>query len=124
VGGLVNLLVLKTLPPQTELIGISGVVYWMGAAWLTLHLLIDHREKLRRRFGGALFLTLFLFVPETIHPEVSYLTHFLGFVSGALSACLYYWLRRQQFQAAEIVVYAFEPHPEEEPEKGFYSHYE
>ena len=101
-GGLTNFLVLKTLPPGVTLIGISGVVYWMGAAWLTLFLLIDRRERLRRRLGTALFLFLMLFVPERIRPEVSYLSHAVGFLSGMLSALVIYAWNRKKYAAAEI----------------------
>lgn len=108
-GGATNWLVLKTLPAQAHLIGISGVVYWMGAAWLTLYLLIDRRDRLRRRIGAALFLTLMLFVPETLKPEVSHLSHFLGYVLGVASAFVYYLLQRRRFLAAEVREYIFEP---------------
>lgn len=101
-GGLVNLAVLKTMPADTALVGISGVVYWMGAAWLTLFLLLDRRERLKRRFGSALFLALLLFVPETLRPEVSHLSHFLGAVAGVISACALFALRKREFRAAEI----------------------
>ena len=128
-GGLVNLAVLATLPAGTTLLGISGVVYWMGAAWLTLFLLIDRREKLKRRFGSALFLTLMLFVPETLRPEVSHLSHFLGFVSGAASGGALYAVRRKEFLAAEqreavpVDLSAFSGeedffHPAEEPPRN------
>ena len=101
-GGLTNFLVLKTLPAQTSLLGISGVVNWMGAAWLTLFLLIDRRKSFRRRFAVAVFLTIMLFVPETFRPEVSYLSHFIGFALGILSALLYYFINSAKIQAAEI----------------------
>lgn len=101
-GGLSNLLVLKTLPSSVTLLGISGVVHWMGAAWLTLFLLIDRREKLRPRFASALFLAMTLFLPETYRPEVSYLTHFIGFATGIGSRLLYYAIHRRQIAAAEI----------------------
>jgi rhomboid protease GluP len=108
-GGLTNWLVLQTLPSQAYLIGISGVVYWMGSSWLTLYLLIDRRDRLRRRIGASLFLTLMLFVPETLKPEVSHLSHFLGYVIGVASAFLYYRLNRRRFLAAEVREYIFEP---------------
>ena len=57
-GGLINAVVLQTMAPETFLIGISGVVYWMGAAWLTLFLLVDRRKIFKRRFAYALFLAL------------------------------------------------------------------
>ncbi len=108
VGGLTNLIVLKTMPDQTALLGISGVVNWMGAAWLTLFLLIDRRESFRRRFAVAVFLTMMLFVPETFRPEISYLSHFVGFVLGIISALLYYFINRIQIHAAEVKEFIYE----------------
>lgn len=101
-GGLINIVVLKTLGPQTVLIGISGLVYWMGAAWLTLYYLIDRRRVPLRRFAVAIGIALVLFAPEQYKPEVSYLSHFLGFVAGSASALVYYIFNREKFAAAEV----------------------
>ena len=100
-GGLINYLVLKTMPGTIELIGISGVVYWMGATWLTLFVLIDRRQSLRRRLGKVFFISFALFVPETYKPEVSYLSHFVGYFLGILSGTAYYFLNRREFLRAE-----------------------
>jgi rhomboid protease GluP len=102
VGGLTNLLVLQTMPPDSSLIGISGVVYWMGATWLTLFILIDTRKTLRRRFALALFISLLLFVPEKYEPNVSYMSHFLGYVSGIICGGAYYLWNRKKIIAAEV----------------------
>lgn len=102
VGGLTNLVVLHTMPPETHLIGVSGVVYWMGAAWLTLYLLIDRRESFRRRIGIALFSSVILFVPETYKPEISYLAHFVGYAFGVLSSIGLYLFALKKFEAAEV----------------------
>lgn len=102
-GGFINLIVLKTMPDQTALIGISGVVYWMGATWLTLFLLIDHRKKLRYNFAIALSLTLMLFIPDKYQPNISYLSHLLGFISGALTGFIYYKIHRQNFLQSQVV---------------------
>jgi rhomboid protease GluP len=101
-GGLINWIVLATMPPDVALIGISGVVYWMGAAYITLHFLIDRRQTLRRRFAGALFITMVLFVPDTYQPQVSYLSHFVGYLLGLISAVGYYYWNRHRFHAAEV----------------------
>lgn len=90
IGGVVNAIVLETLPQQTLLIGISGVVYFLGAAWLTLFLLIDRRERLRRRIARVFLLSFLFLVPETYQPQVSYSSHFLGFLVGIISALTYY----------------------------------
>lgn len=101
-GGLTNLLVLKTMNSETALLGISGVVNWMGAAWLTLFVIIDRRESLRRRLAVAICLTMMLFVPDTFRPEVSYLSHLIGFVFGVASAFVYYRLNRATLESAEV----------------------
>lgn len=115
-GGLLNFAVLATMPPESVLVGVSGVVYWMGAAWLTLYLLIEKRDPWRRRFGKVVIVTAALFLPETVRSEVSYLSHYLGFGLGIVSAVLLFWARRTQFRAAERRELQFLPDliPEEE----------
>lgn len=113
IGGLINLAVLQTMSLQTKLIGISGVVNWMGAAWLTLYLLIDRRYTLRRQFGVAVFLTVMLFVPQSYEPDISYLSHGIGFALGILSGITHYVWHRTEFKAAEV----YQIIPNEEPEE-------
>lgn len=96
-GGLVNLVVLATMDPHVNLVGASGVVHWMGAAWTTLYLLLENRQSFRSRFGSGLFLMLMLFTPDTYKPNVSYMAHFVGFVFGVSGAYLYYVLNRREF---------------------------
>jgi rhomboid protease GluP len=113
-GGLTNAIVLSTMPAYTQLIGISGVVYWMGGAWLTLFLIIDRRKNLKYRFANVLFLMLMIFIPETYWPHISYLSHFVGFVFGILSAITLYYIKREQFLKAEVVEYIYEDHFDDE----------
>jgi rhomboid protease GluP len=101
-GGLTNLIVLKTMPPEIQLIGISGVVYWMGAAYLTLYMLIDRRRELRHRFAVAFIISVVLFAPEAYKPEISYLSHLVGYVSGVLSGAGLYLINRKKYEAAEV----------------------
>lgn len=111
-GGVTNAIVLADMHPQTQLIGISGVVYWMGGAWFTLFLLIDHRKTMRYRFANVLFLMVMLFIPENYHPHISYMAHFVGFVLGVVSAFVLYFLQRGVYKRAEVVEYIVD---EEEP---------
>lgn len=101
-GGLTNALVLATMPDESSLIGISGVVYWMGAAWLTLYLLIERRESVRRRIAKVLVIAAILFFPQAYKPEVSQLSHFLGFVLGVLSALGLFLVFHRRFRSAEV----------------------
>lgn len=102
IGGIINAIVLQTLPHEVALIGISGVDNWLGAVWLTLFFLVDRRQNKRRRFAIVLFVTFVLFVPDTYKPGVSYLSHFVGYILGVLSGFIFYHLYRPQFNAAEV----------------------
>lgn len=99
-GGAANLVVLLTLDENVRLVGASGLVHWMGAAWATLYVLLENRQSWRFRSGVGLFLMLVLFTPDTYKPGVSYLAHFVGFVLGVASAWLYALVNHRQFQAA------------------------
>lgn len=100
-GGLTNWLVMRSLPPGIELIGVSGAVYWMGAAWLTLHFFLDLRGKTIQRVLRAIGVAVVLFVPETIQANISYRSHFVGFVLGLLFGLGYYYFHRKKFRAAD-----------------------
>lgn len=102
-GGLINLLVLQTMPPSVGLIGVSGVVNWMGGAWLALSWLIDRRESTGRRILKVIAVTIVLFVPDSFKPEVSYLSHFLGYLTGLGSGILFYYLFKKKIEAEEVL---------------------
>lgn len=102
-GGATNYLVLKTMSPASELLGVSGVVYWLGAVWLTLYVLLETREDIWRRLMKTLGIAIVLFIPETYHREVSYLSHFIGFILGVAFALIYYWWHLDTFKKAEVV---------------------
>ena len=101
-GGVINFFVLKTLLPQTLLIGVSGVVYWLGATWLTLLFLIDQRQSLRRRTAKLLVISLVLFAPQAYKPEVSYFSHALGYIFGVFSGLLYYKINQKKILSAVV----------------------
>lgn len=100
-GGLVNFFVLREMNAQTDLLGASGVLYWMGAAWITLYYFVERRGPYWKRIFRALGVAVILFVPQTLEPQVSYLSHFLGFVFGVAWATIYYLWNRQKFLRAE-----------------------
>jgi rhomboid protease GluP len=101
-GGVGNYLTLKTMGSQGSLIGVSGVVFWMGAAWLTLYVLLETKESLRRRLGKALFIGAALFLPQSFEPNISYMCHLFGFISGFATALVYYFAQKKKFAKAEI----------------------
>ena len=93
-GGLINSIVLGTMPPETQLIGISGVVYWIGGAWLTLFLLIDRRKNFSLSFRECAFLMLMLFIPETYWPHISYASHFAASFSEPQAPRVLYFSKK------------------------------
>ncbi len=108
-GGVINFFTLKTMPEAVNLVGMSGVVHWLGAMWVTLYLLIDRKHSLQVRFASSLFLTLMLFLPESYRPEVSYVAHAVGYATGVLSALVIYAVHRKKFKARERWELTFEP---------------
>jgi rhomboid protease GluP len=110
-GGIINFAVLKTMPLNVHLIGVSGVVYWMGAAWITLSFLIDRRDSLVRRWIKSLAVSAILFIPETYKPEVSHLAHLMGFGSGVGSALIYFQWNKAKIRAEEATYVFIEEDP-------------
>ena len=43
-----------------------------------------------------------LFFPTTFLPEVSYLSHFLGYIFGIISGALFYYVNKKKFLLAEL----------------------
>ncbi|MGZ3788805.1 MAG: GNAT family N-acetyltransferase [Bacteriovorax sp.] len=102
-GGLINFIVIQTLPMHATIIGVSGVVYWMGATWMSLAFLIDRREAPTQRFLKLTGVSIVLFFPTTFMAEVSYLSHFLGYVLGVVTGTVVYLLFRERFRRAEVI---------------------
>lgn len=104
-GGLVNIVVLSQYPGEVNLIGMSGVVYWMGGMWLVLYLLLDEQRSWTQRILRSLGVALAIFMPSSaFDPQVSYGAHLVGFILGALSGAIYYFFRRETFKAAIVRV--------------------
>lgn len=116
-GGLTNWVVLKTYPPDVHLIGASGVVYWMGGAWLILYFLLSLQKSMTQRLLRTLGVAFLLFLPaEAFEPRTSYRTHFVGFLLGLLAGILHYILHRKLFRSAEVhEVIEEEPEDHDDP---------
>lgn len=115
-GGVTNALVLLSYDPTVTLIGVSGVVYWMGGLWLVLYLLLDQQRTYVQRVLRSVGVALAVFMPSTaFDPQVSYRAHFVGFFLGVFFGVIYYWLRRNTFQAA-VVTETITEETEVEPE--------
>ncbi|WP_413575831.1 rhomboid family intramembrane serine protease [Bdellovibrio sp. HCB290] len=100
-GGITNYFVLRGYPPEVTLLGASGVVYWMGGAWLTLYWLLDEKRSHVQRALRSVGVGLGVFMPTSaFDPQVSYSAHFVGFILGIGFALVYYAIRRKEFKKA------------------------
>jgi membrane associated rhomboid family serine protease len=102
-GALVTALSLRTYPPDTFLLGASGVVYLMAAFWLTLYLLVERSTALRMRLVRAVGFGLIVLVPTAVEPTVSYRTHVIGFGVGIAFGIAYFWKRKEALRSAERI---------------------
>ena len=101
-GGLINLFSVWTYPPDVHLLGASGVVFWMGGAWLTLSFLLDRTRTQGARLLRSAGVSLALFMPaETFDPAISYRTHLIGFLLGVAWAGSYFIRHKKMLRQAE-----------------------
>lgn len=101
-GGLINFIALKIYPPEVHLVGISGVIYFMGAFWMVMFVGIERKMTLLRRLIIATGVSLILFFPEVFEKNVSYLAHGLGFLLGILMGGIYFFLFKTKLRSHEI----------------------
>jgi len=110
IGGLTNLIVLSHMSPHTSLIGLSGVVYWMGGAWLVLYFFIENRRSIWQKAIRSIGVALLLFMPsEAFDPSISYDSHFVGFILGIFAGIIFYILNRTELRSADVSLISFEP---------------
>ena len=103
IGGFTNAIILRFYAPEISLIGVSGVVYWMGGMWLVLYLLLDLQRSLTQRILRSVGVALAVFMPSAaFDPQTSYGAHLVGFILGVASGFIYYFFRRKSFEAAVV----------------------
>jgi len=100
-GALTTALTLTAYEPNTNLVGASGVVYWMGGFWLALYLLVERRVGLGKRAVRAFGFSIIVLIPTVFEPEVSYRAHAIGFGLGVASGVAYFAARKPSLRAAE-----------------------
>jgi len=113
-AGMSDFLTMFRLPPDTQLLGVSGLAYWAAGAWLTLFILIDTTKSLRRRLAYAIFLMSVLLIPHEYSPSVSYSNHLWGLIFGVVSGLFLFLVYRRRIKTAEILYFD----PDEELDGG------
>ena len=103
-GGLTNWIVLSGYPPTVSLIGVSGVVYWMGGVWLSLYFALDKRRTRIQRTLRIVGVALGVFMPATaFDPSISYSAHLVGFILGLLYGVFFYFRHKDTFNRALVI---------------------
>jgi rhomboid protease GluP len=101
-GAIINAFTLALYPPNTVLLGASGVVYFMAGAWATLFILVERKSHWLKRVMAAMAVSLILFFPTSYEPEVSYLAHGIGFAIGIAVAFIYFQFARTRIRREEL----------------------
>jgi rhomboid protease GluP len=103
IGFIINLITLSFYPPETFLLGISGVVYFMGAFWLVMYVLIERGRPIHHRLIITTGMFLIFFAPHAVIEEnVSYLAHGVGFGLGLILAFVIFLLRKNEIRSEEV----------------------
>jgi rhomboid protease GluP len=102
-ASLTTVLSLLTYPPQVVLIGASGLVYLMMSFWLVMYSFIQRTVPFKKRLLRVIGITLIVFVPTTVHPEVSYRTHAIASGVGIVAAIACFKSGKRRFRSLEVV---------------------
>jgi rhomboid protease GluP len=84
IGVLSNAWTLWTYPPDTELLGASGMLYGMVALWLVLYVHFETKYTRPQRIFRAIGVSLLLLFPTSFQQTTSYTAHGSGFILGLL----------------------------------------
>lgn len=107
-GAVITMMSLATYPPNTNLLGASGVVYFMAGFWLTLYVCLERRFSVSKRVLRATGFILIFLIPTSFNPETSYRTHAIGFGVGVIIAIVHFALNKTRFRQAEKVTIDWE----------------
>ena len=100
-GGIINLITLSMMPEHSQLVGASGIVYFMAGAWATLFACIERKKSLPQRLLATIGVSFMLFFPESYEAQTSYLAHGVGFAVGISTALIYFAFAREKIRAQE-----------------------
>lgn len=102
-GGLTNYFSLLTYTEPIRLVGASGIIYVMASFWLILYVLVQRTRSLPKRVMHVIGIGVLVLVPTNLSPAVSYRTHAIGFVIGAICAAGYFQIKKTQIRSMESI---------------------
>lgn len=113
-GVLTNYLTISLMDPNIGLLGASGVVYFLWGFWLTLYLFIHRTVPVGRRFMKIIAISVFLLIPSSFDPQVSYLAHGVGFLVGGLYGLTHFLANFRTLRESEQHIYTIDYWDEDE----------
>ncbi len=111
-GGVANLAVLPSYPPEVSVLGASGVVNVLGGLWLSLYFLISRQYRMTGRVLRTLGVALLLFAPQEFRPNVAERVHVAGLVAGLLFGVVWFFIFKSKIRSYEV----WEQIPPDDPE--------
>lgn len=119
-GGVANLIVLPSYPPELSVLGASGVVNVLGGIWLALYFMISRQYKMSGRVVRTLGVSLLLFAPQEFRPNVAERVHAAGLVCGLAFGFIWFYIFRNEIRSFEVWEAILPDDPEDDlpPEEG------
>jgi rhomboid protease GluP len=74
--------------PAVSLVGASGMIHAMIGLWIALYVRFDSDHSVPMRIFRAAGFSLAMLIPSTVHVEVSYTAHGIGFILGIMAGIL------------------------------------
>lgn len=110
-GGIANLLVLPSYPPDVNVLGASGVVNVLGGVWLSLFFFISRNYRWKGRVLRTLGVGLLLFAPQEFRPQVAERVHMAGLLVGVIFGSGWFVMFKERIRSYEV----WEEIPPEDP---------
>jgi rhomboid protease GluP len=98
-GVCINAITIMIYGGETNLLGASGIIYFLWGFSLILYLNISTQFHVVKRAIRVLGIFLILLVPTAYNPQTSYLAHYIGFTLGAISGIIYYFKNKLMIQS-------------------------
>ncbi len=100
-AALINYFALMSYPLEVNLVGASGMVYFLAGFWLTIYIFVERYKGVLKRVLRSMGIGLVILFPTSFEPQVSYRTHAIGAVVGILFAIVYFIFAKDKIRSYE-----------------------
>jgi rhomboid protease GluP len=88
IGFITNFITISFYEPTIKLLGVSGMAYGMVSLWLVFYIRNESEHSFPVRLFRAVGFALVMMFPTAFEPQVSYLAHAVGFLTGTIMGIL------------------------------------